>query len=102
MRSMTTITFDTLKFVNRLTSAGVPEAYARAEAEALVDVFGGAQELVTKSDLTAIRADLIALEQRLDYKLDAKINDAKADIIKWVAGLLIAQAALIATLVKLL
>lgn len=36
-----------------------------------------------------------------DY-LDAKLESAKNDIIKWVAGMLIAQAALIATLVKLL
>ncbi len=98
---MTTITFDTLKFVNRLTSAGVPEAYARAEAEALVDVLG-AQELATKLDIAAVKADLIALEQRLDYKLEAKINDAKAEIIKWMAGLMIAQAGLVAALVKML
>ena len=33
---MTTITFDTLKFVEKLMSAGVPAAQAKAEAEALV------------------------------------------------------------------
>jgi hypothetical protein len=34
--------------------------------------------------------------------LDARLEAAKADLVKWFAGLLIAQAALIAALVKLL
>ena len=36
-----------------------------------------------------------------DY-LESRLSAQTAEIIKWVAGLLIAQAALIATLVKLL
>jgi hypothetical protein len=36
---MSTITFDTLRFAERLKAAGVPEAQAKAEAEALRDVF---------------------------------------------------------------
>ena len=33
---MATITFDTLKFVERLRAGGVPEEQAKAEAEALI------------------------------------------------------------------
>jgi hypothetical protein len=33
---MSTITFDTLKFVEKLKAGGVPESQAKAEAEALV------------------------------------------------------------------
>ena len=87
---MTAIPFDTLKFVERLTSAGVPEPQAKAQAEALVEAMGG-MELATKADIAAIRGDMREMEQRI-----------KADLIKWVAGLLLAQAALVATLVKLL
>lgn len=36
---MSTITFDTLKFVEKLKAGGVPEAQAKAEAEALVSAF---------------------------------------------------------------
>jgi hypothetical protein len=36
---MATITFDTLKFANKLKSAGVPPEHAEAEAEALADIF---------------------------------------------------------------
>ncbi len=39
---MTAITFDTLKFVERLTAAGVPDAQAKAEASALRDVLAEA------------------------------------------------------------
>jgi hypothetical protein len=45
-------------------------------------------------------SDLVTTEH-FDYRLKAEIETAKADIIKWIAGLLLAQAALVATLVKL-
>lgn len=82
LKTMSSITFDTLKFAKKLEAAGLPAAQAEAISEAFRDATG--EELVTK-----------------DY-LDAKLESAKNDIIKWVAGMLIAQAALIATLVKLL
>jgi len=80
---MTTITFDTLKFVGRLRTAGVPELHAKAEVEALSEALGetiAIRELPTKSDLEAM----------------------KPDLVKWMAGLLLAQAAVVAALVKLL
>ena len=79
---MTAVTFDTLKFAKKLEAAGFPTSQAEAMAEAFREATG--EELVTR-----------------DY-LDARIEAAKSDIVKWVAGLLIAQAALIAALVKLL
>ncbi len=60
----------------------MPSAQAEAIAEAFRDATG--EELVTKT------------------YLDARIEAAKNDLIKWVAGMLFAQAALIAALVKLL
>lgn len=50
-----------------------------------------ATELTTKRDLEAAKLDL-----RRD------LAEAKLDIVKWVAGMLVAQAAVIAALVKLL
>lgn len=72
------VTFDTLAYVKKLKSAGVPEAQAEIQAEALKEIINS--ELVTKKDLT----------------------EAKVEIIKWVAGMLVAQAAIVATLIKLL
>jgi hypothetical protein len=79
---MSAITFDTLKFAKKLEAAGLPAPQAEAFAEAFRDATS--EELLTR-----------------DY-LDARLEAAKADLVKWIAGLLIAQAALIAALVKLL
>ncbi len=73
---------DTLKIYERLKNAELNDKAAKEIAEVFSDVIE--KELATKSDIKE-------LESRL-----------KADIIKWVAGMLVAQAAIVATLVKLL
>ncbi|MBF0119414.1 MAG: hypothetical protein HQK79_11305 [Desulfobacterales bacterium] len=50
----------------------------------------------------ATKQDLKELELNLKRDLEVKIEISKSETIKWVAGMLVAQAALIATLVKLL
>ncbi len=87
---MTTVTFDTLKFVRTLKAAGVPENQAEAFSEAFKDAQSDA-ELATKYDL-----------KELELRLEARINEVKYDMIKWIAGMLIAQAGLVAALVRLL
>ncbi|MFZ5487312.1 MAG: DUF1640 domain-containing protein [Pseudomonadota bacterium] len=77
---MSAITFDTLKYANRLKAAGMEPRLAEEQAEALADALTEQTPLATKADLA----------------------DAKTDLIKWVAGMLVAQAAVVATLVKLL
>jgi hypothetical protein len=79
---LTTVTFDTLKFAKKLEAAG----FAPAQAEAISDAFREAtsEQLVTR-----------------DY-LDARLSAMQAEMVKWMAGLLLAQAALVAALVKLL
>ena len=90
---MTAITFDTLKFAKRLREAGVPDSQAEAIAEAFREA--SSEELVTREYLDT---RLLVTKSELETRIEA----AKGDLIKWVAGLLIAQAALIAALVKLL
>ena len=87
---MASIAFDTLKFVRKLQGAGVPEKQAEAISEAFSEAHSQT-DLVTKDYLDA----------RLS-EIKAEIESSKADTIKWMAGLLIAQAALVATLVKML
>ncbi len=79
---MASVTFDTLKFAKKLESAGISQIQAEALAEAFSEATS--QELVTR-----------------DY-LDAKLESNKNDVLKFVAAALIAQAGLIAALVKLL
>jgi len=65
------ITFDTLKFANRLKAAGVPDKQAEAEAEALAEVFeSNLRELVTTPTL---QQELRLLEQRMTIKLGLMI-----------------------------
>jgi len=63
-------------------SSGVPENQAEIHAEAIAGLID--EQLATKKDLQILEANVTAR------------------IIRWVAGMLVAQAAIVATLVKLL
>jgi len=79
---MATITFDTLKFVEKLKSAGIAEEHAKAEAEALVSAFSEAMDsqLATKADIN-----------RLERELKADINRVEREmlVVKWMVGLVL-------------
>ena len=83
---MTTITFDTLKFANKLKSAGVPEKQAEAEAEAISEALEvNLKDLVTKEYLDA------KLQQELaPIRTDLAVLKADSVTIKWMMGIIIA------------
>ena len=58
---MATVAFDTLKFVERLKAAGVPEAQAKAMTEAQQEALSEsvATQLATNTDLGELRLDVI-------------------------------------------
>jgi hypothetical protein len=67
---MNAITFDTLKYAETLEAAGIPREQARAQASALSEVMEvNMQELATKSDISMLRKDMTALEERIDSRL---------------------------------
>ena len=68
---MATITFDTLKFVEKLKAGGVSEVQAKAEAEALVTVFSE------------------AMDSQLATKLDINRLEREVLVIKWMVGLVL-------------
>ena len=98
---MSTLTFDTLKFANRLKTAGVPAVQAEAEADALSEVLEtNLGELATKEDL---RHEISDLRKDMDARfvgVDAKLEKMKFELLKWMIGLTIAQAGLIIGLLK--
>ncbi|MCD4787396.1 MAG: hypothetical protein K8R09_04140 [Desulfobacterales bacterium] len=51
-----------------------------------------------------VQAEALKLKDIVNTELMSKrdLTEAKIEIIKWVAGMLVAQAAIVATLVKLL
>lgn len=84
---MSTIAFDTLKFVRKLKEAGFEEKQTEAVADAFRDAQSEGQPIT---------------REYFDIRLKAEIDASKADMIKWIAGLLLAQAGLVAALVKIL
>ena len=100
---MVAITFDTLKYANKLKAAGAESRIAEAEAEALAEVF----ELNLKE--VATREDLKQMAERLNEKMDARFFQLDARflqleqsmIIKLGGGMVVAIGA-VATLVKIL
>ena len=79
------IAFDTHRFVKRLTECGFTERQAETLADEHVGLLNA--NLATKADIAEVKAEIQA---------------AKADLLRWMFGALIAQGGLIVALVKLL
>jgi hypothetical protein len=111
-------TIDTLKIYERLRKTELPDAAAKEIAEVLKEAAEfGYEILATKEDLKraemalkedlkrtelALKEDLKRTELALRKDLETGMAQTEAKIIKWVAGMLVAQAAVVATLLKLL
>jgi hypothetical protein len=93
---MVAITFDTLRYANRLKAAGAESKIAEAEAEALAEIF----ELNLKE--VATREDIKFLEERLNERLDTRLLQLEQRMIIKLGGLMVIAVGAVATLVKLL
>ena len=102
---------DTLNIYNRLKSTGLSEESAGTIAEifreAIEENLANKGDLkTTESNLTkyieSVRTELKKDMEVLRAEIKTEIAESRASTIKWVAGMLVAQTALIATLVKLL
>ena len=110
---MTTMTFDKLAYIDRLKAAGFAEPQARAMADGLDQALR--EEVATKSDLAALRAEfkseLGLLRSDLGLlrgdmgglkgELLASMKADKIDFLKWVMMLIVGQTAVF-TALKLL
>ena len=110
--------FDTFDYAKKLQRAGLTEEQASVHVEALRTLVE--HDLATKQDIDNVQRDVAELRKEtqpgiesLPKKTDVKLAElnvslvkeiaiAKAETIKWVAGMLVAQGAVVATLVKLL
>jgi acetolactate synthase small subunit len=95
---MSTITFDTLKFAERLEKAGATHELAIAmievQKESLSEVMDA--QLATKADIRDVRADMVHLDRRMDG-IDAEIK-----LLKWMVGLSLAlSTGMIALLLRI-
>ena len=80
-----TINIDTLSIYERLKDANLDDKIAKEISQILKD---NAQQIIEQQ------------KEELATKYD--LSEMKTELIKWVAGMLVAQAAIVATLVKLL
>jgi hypothetical protein len=112
------VMFDTLKLAQLWEESGVPAEQARRMVTALRDQLDA--NAVTKADLreTELRLDgrskefearmdgrFKEFEARMDGRfkeLETRIEAAQVAMIKWFAGILIAQSAAIVALIKLI
>ena len=90
------IVFDSHGFIKNLTASGFTEKQAEALAKEHTQFIEA--NLATKADIAAIRADI----ETIRAELEVKIQESKVDLLKWMLTAMIAQGALIVTLVKLL
>ncbi|MBF0138645.1 MAG: DUF1640 domain-containing protein [Magnetococcales bacterium] len=92
---MTTITFDTHKYIKTLKAAGFEER----QAEALADAQTGFVQQVEETRLKelATKGDL----RQLELKLEATIAESKAETIKWMFGVATGQAMFIIAILKM-
>ena len=111
---MTPLILDTHAAVNELVSAGMPERQAETVVRQQAKLLE--QNLATKTDIEAIKAEIEALRQGTKADIEttrasiealrqetmARIEAAKVDLIKWIFGLNLGTASLIVALIKLL
>ena len=79
---MSTITFDTLRFVETLEKAGMPRAQAAAFSQAQQFSLSEALDssVATKADLIAVKSELKADIVRLDNKIDNRFESLTKDM----------------------
>ncbi len=97
------LTFEQIKAIENALGAD--------KAAPIIQAFESVEERVKSELVTTSYLDMRVAEIKgsVDTQLastksyvDVRLAEIKTEIIKWVAGMLVAQAALIATLVKLL
>ena len=81
----TPIAFDTHTYVKRLVAAGMPEAQAEVQAEALTEVM--LAQLPTKEDLRQAVAELTEKIEGVRSELTGKIEGIRAELTGKIEGI---------------
>lgn len=95
-----TIQFDTLRYVEKLKSAGMPEAHAKASAEALSTALEQSMSntLATKDDIYAVKEDIRAVKNDMNimktelqsmFKADIGQIRAEQKVMQWMLGTIV-------------
>ena len=85
---MSSATFDSLGYFEKLKAVGVPEEQAKVQANALRELID--ERLATKQDLRELETRLDNTIEKLEYRLTIRLG-----------GMMAASIAIVAALVKL-
>jgi len=102
--------FDTHAYIKRLVAAGMPEAQAEVQAEALAEFV--LSQLATKNDLQQVKTDLqqegeqreLRLIHRIDsveLRLSAKLESELRKQLVWFFGMLVVLAGGLVALLRM-
>lgn len=86
---MATITFDTLKAVERLEAAGMDARHAKAVVNTVAEAFS--DTVATKSDIADLKAEIADLKAEigtLEARTDSGLANLKAEMFRmlWIQG----------------
>lgn len=94
---MTTISFDSLGYFEKLKAAGVPPEQARVQAEAMRACVDAQQAAIREYDESSRRELATKSDVReAELRLQASIEKVKYDLLKWQIGGWLALAAIMA------
>jgi len=91
--------FDTHENIKVLMESGFSEKQAEGQIKIVSTLIESS--LATKTDLQLLKNDLKTDLQLLENKLLTEILHTRSEIIKWVAGMMVAQAAVFVAILKL-
>ena len=94
------IAFDTHAYVKRLVAAGVPEAQAEVQAEALSEI--ALANLATKDDLRASEERVLGKIEALEERMNAKLESELRKQMLWFFAAQVALFGALTALFKLL
>jgi hypothetical protein len=89
------VAFDTLSYARRLKQAGVPDVQAEAMADATRELV--VSDFATKADITALKADIVSLEQRVM----GAVETLGLRLTIRLGGLIAVGVAILAAIIKL-
>ncbi|HMW58605.1 MAG TPA: hypothetical protein PKE49_17965 [Leptospiraceae bacterium] len=88
--------FDTLGIYRRLKRARASEPVAREIAMAMGEIVQS--QLATKEDLLVVRRDFQDVKQELKLEISA----SRMETLRWMMGMMVAQLALLVSILKIL
>lgn len=97
---MTTVTFDTLGYFEKLKAAGFTEAQARVQVEAMQGVVrqyneSSRRKLATKGDIQDVRSEIQDVRNEIQgVRLEMKSMEMR--LLKWQIGLALGMVAIMA------